>query len=255
MRRYLLLLVPLCINLHACVFNSDQPSIDSNFSANQSFPATRNFCDNVVNDCGSTFSPTYCEFSSPPITGQKFSSRGKNPCIAKQELFKKLCAKKMDPERQNLMHCAPDPTVGECEDLALEECSQETKPMFCLATKYNDRTIAAIQAPKSWGKNLCEASNALLVASCRSQLRPSMISELRCEPSKLTEKCPIPPSQCDEKYAPSRCRIKLEDLEKTLSSVSENECLAKHQLQQQLCQLELNPDRITDAECTEPNSR
>jgi len=214
-------------------------------------PKANDFCEKLVDDCGSMFSPTYCEFRSPPLGKAKISARSKSPCLAKKKLFEKLCETKIDRTEKFILHCAPDPTLGECEKLSLEDCSKEDKPMYCQALIYNGRTLPADRAPKAWGSNLCEASNGLLLESCGAHLRPSLISELKCEPTSLHNKCPVL-VDCPENYQPAICKIELDGDEKqTLQAYGENQCIALTALKQQLCQLELNPDKIEEAKCEE----
>ncbi len=178
---------------------------------------------------------------------------GTSPCQARREAFLKACSAKIAVKAPEQISCHPFANEGECP-AKLEDCDSTEEPSRCFATAYDDEKLNEMNRPEAWGKNECEARNALKTLACGKGLNPTKIKPVVCEKEKSAQVCPPHWRNCviqkDEYTVCSLKAIGAETLHKPIEALGANRCEATYRVVEAACRLQKEPmTTLSGIEC------
>jgi len=242
--------LPLFVLISACTINRGSES-QSRFFDKQSMPVQLEGESYRINPCSeqvestcnaATWNPSLCVLDSYDgriyVRGSEVNGYGQNECQARRSLQENFCALGLDSRKAGLPYCTPDPTMGECKDLPLADCSEisdnETTPTLCYPTSYDGEPISVLQSPKGWGVGECRARNHLLNQACRLNLQPKRLGDVICRDDPGVSQCFDDLLPCSMGGRPQVCQWQSDQL--VIKGLGTNKCEAINEIRYYLCQ-------------------
>ncbi len=209
-------------------------------------------CHDELPRCESSKSPTVCVASGYNhnvfIKERNLIAAGSNPCEARKNLIKIVCASGKNPTLLENINCLPSPLEDECfQKNKPSSCEKSDKKIFCIAREYAGRELTLDLAVSGRGLGECSAMKNLKDMACRLLLKPSELDHVSCEEDHSNNECPLAVEMCEKEYLPVACTGSLNG--ETLHVFDVNECIGRAQLSSLVCQKNLPPSKLENVTC------